>query len=235
MIKLYSFPHSRSHRVSWTLEELGLEYQCRHVALDKGEGQTDAHLARHPDGKVPVIEDGDVCLFESAPICRYLADTYGDGALLPSDPVARAQVDQWLSFIVTELEQPLWNQAKHTFALPEDKRIAAVLPVCAWEFQRALSALERRYNGQEYLVGNTFTLADMFLAHTLSWAVSMKHRLPERTCSATANAITNARRWRKRQKRKKPPQARKPSSRISMLLSNVVSNVVFQDRLPAPR
>ncbi len=179
MITLYSFPHSRSHRVSWTLEELGLEYQCRHVALDKGEGQTDAHLARHPDGKVPVIEDGDVCLFESAPICRYLAGTYGDGELLPGDPVARAQVDQWLSFIVTELEQPLWNQAKHTFALPEDKRIAAVLPVCAWEFQRALSALERRYNGQEYLVGNTFTLADMFLAHTLSWAVSMKHRLPE--------------------------------------------------------
>lgn len=179
MITLYSFPQSRSLRAAWTLEELGLEYQCQHVALDKDEGQTAEHLARHPDGKVPVIEDGDVHLFESAPICRYLAETYGDGTLLPSDPAARAQVDQWLSFIVTEIEQPLWNQAKHKFALPADKRVAAVLPVCAWEFQRALSALERRYNGQEYLVGDSFTLADIFLTHTLSWALSMKHRLPE--------------------------------------------------------
>lgn len=179
MITLYSFPQSRSLRAAWTLEELSLEYQCQHVALDKGEGQTAEHLARHPDGKVPVVEDGDVHLFESAPICRYLAETYGDGTLLPSDPAARAQVDQWLSFIVTEIEQPLWNQAKHKFALPQDKRVPAILPVCAWEFQRALSALERRYNGQEYLVGESFTLADLFLTHTLSWAISMKHRLPE--------------------------------------------------------
>ena len=179
MITLYSFPQSRSLRVSWTLEELGVEYQCQHVALDKGEGQSAAHLARHPDGKVPVIEDGDVHLFESAPICRYLAETYGNGSLLPSDPAGRAQVDQWLSFIVTEIEQPLWNQAKHKFALPEDKRVPAILPVCAWEFQRAISALERRYNGQENLVGNTFTLADLFLTHTLSLAASIKHRLPE--------------------------------------------------------
>lgn len=179
MITLYSFPQSRSLRVSWTLEELGLEYQCQHIALDKGKGQTAEHLARHPDGKVPVIEDGDVHLFESAPICRYLAEKYGDGTLLPNDLAARAQVDQWLSFIVTEIEQPLWNQAKHTFALPEEKRVPAILPVCAWEIQRALGALERRYNGQENLVGDTFTLADLFLAHTLSWAVSMKHRLPE--------------------------------------------------------
>ena len=179
MITLYSFPRSRSLRVAWTLEELGLEYRCQHVALDKGEGQTAEHLARHPDGKVPVIEDGDLTLFESAPICRYLAEQYGDGTLLPRDPAARAQVDQWLSFIVTEIEQPLWNQAKHKFALPTDRRVPAILPVCAWEFQRALSALERRYNGQENLVGNTCTRADLFLTHTLSWAISMKHRLPE--------------------------------------------------------
>lgn len=179
MITLYSFPQSRSLRVAWTLEELGLEYQCQHVALDKGEGQTAEHLARHPDGKVPVLEDGELTLFESAPICRYLAENYANGSLLPTDAASRAQIDQWLSFIVTELEQPLWNQAKHKFALPQDKRVPAILPVCAWEFQRALSALERRYHGQENLVGDTFTLADVFLTHTLSWAVSMKHRLPE--------------------------------------------------------
>lgn len=179
MITNYSFPNSRSLRVTWTLEELGLEYLCQHVALDSGEGQTAEHLARHPDGKVPVIEDGELTLFESAPICRYLAEQYGDGRLLPESAAERAQVDQWLSFIVTEIEQPLWLQAKHKFALPQDQRVPSVLPTAAWEFQRALLALERRYQGQETLVGETFTLADIFLTHTLTWAASMKHRLPE--------------------------------------------------------
>lgn len=179
MITLYSFPHSRSLRAAWTLEELGLDYDCRYVALEKGEGQTPEHLARHPDGKVPVLEDGELTLFESSAICRYLAEQYGDGKLLPTNPAERAQVDQWLSFIVTEIEQPLWTHAKHKFALPEDKRVPTIVPTATWEFQRALGALERRYQGQETLVGNTFTLADIFLTHTLSWAISMKHRLPE--------------------------------------------------------
>ncbi|MGM0832284.1 MAG: glutathione S-transferase family protein [Pseudomonadota bacterium] len=179
MIIHYSFPNSRSVRVAWTLEELGLDYHCQHIALDKGEGQTAEHLARHPDGKVPVMEDGALTLFESAPICRYLAEQYGNGNLLPESAAERAQVDQWLSFIVTEVEQPLWLQAKHKFALPQDKRVPSVLPTAAWEFQRALLALERRYQGQETLVGETFTLADIFLTHTLTWAASMKHRLPE--------------------------------------------------------
>lgn len=179
MITNYSFPNSRSLRVTWTLEELGLEYRCQHVALDRGEGQTAEHLARHPDGKVPVIDDGELTLFESAPICRYLAEQYGDGSLLPESAAERAQVDQWLSFIVTEIEQPLWLQAKHKFALPQDKRVPSVLPTAAWEFQRALLALERRYKGQETLVGETFTLADLFLTHTLTWAASMKHRLSD--------------------------------------------------------
>lgn len=179
MITLYSYPNSRSLRVAWTLEELGQDYRCQYVALAKGEGQSAEHLARHPDGKVPVLEDGELTLFESVPICRYLAEQYGDGSLLPTDTKERALVDQWLSFIVTEIEQPLWLQAKHTFALPQDKRVPAVLPTAAWEFQRALLALERRFHGKEMLVGDTFTLADLFMAQTLSWAASMKHRLPE--------------------------------------------------------
>ncbi|MGY4877820.1 glutathione S-transferase family protein [Vreelandella aquamarina] len=179
MITLYSYPKSRSLRVAWTLEELGLEYRCQHVALEKGEGQSAEHLARHPDGKVPVLEDGELTLFECMPICRYLVEQYGDGSLQPTSVKERAEVDQWLSFIVTEIEQTLWLQAKHTFALPEDKRVPAVMPTAAWEFQRALHALERRFHGQQMLVGDTFTLADLFMAQTLSWAASMKHRLPE--------------------------------------------------------
>ncbi|APE30933.1 glutathione S-transferase [Halomonas aestuarii] len=179
MITLYSFPASRSLRVAWTLEELGLEYECRHVDLGGGEGQTEDFLARHPDGKVPVLMDGELTLFESAAICRYLAERYGTpGELLPADVEARARVDQWLFFIIGELEQALWTQAKHKFALPGEQRVPAVLPTAAWEFQRAIRALERRFDGEGWLVGDHFTLADLLLAHTLGWAVQFKKRLP---------------------------------------------------------
>ncbi|WP_108446139.1 glutathione S-transferase family protein [Halomonas denitrificans] len=179
MITLYGFPKSRSLRVAWALEELGLEYAYRHVDLGRGEGQSEAFLARHPDGKVPVLEDGELTLFESAAICRYLAERYGEsGDLLPADVEGRARVDQWLFFIIGELEQPLWTQAKHKFALPGEQRVPAVLPTAAWEFQRALAALGRRFDGEGWLVGDHFTLADLLLAHTLTWAVQFKMRLP---------------------------------------------------------
>lgn len=179
MIIVYGFPGSRSLRVAWTLEELGLEYVYHAVDMVAGEGQGESHLARHPDGKVPVLEDGDLVLFESLAICRYLVERYGEGSgLLPTSPEARARVDQWLSFAVSELEQPLWTQGKHKFALPREWRVPAVLPTAAWEFQRALAALQRRYQGGGWLVGEAFTLADLFVGHTLSWGARFKNRLP---------------------------------------------------------
>ncbi|MDI5890025.1 glutathione S-transferase family protein [Halomonas rhizosphaerae] len=179
MITLYSFPSSRSLRVAWTLEELGLDYACQHVDLAAGEARQGAHLDRHPDGKVPVLVDGDLTLFESAAICRYLAERYGEpGGLLPASLEDRARVDQWLFFTTGELEQALWTQAKHKFALPRGRRVPAVLPTAAWEFQQALEALARRFEGEGWLVGDHFSLADLLLGHTLSWAVQFKTRLP---------------------------------------------------------
>ena len=179
MITLYSYPNTRSLRVAWTLEELGLEYACQHVDLREGINQSDEHLARHPDGKLPALSDGELTLFESVAICRYLAERYGEGRLLPSDPLLRARVDQWLLFVISELEQPLWTQAKHKFALPQERRVPAILPTAAWEFQRALAALQRVFDGQGWLLGDEFTLADILLGHTLNWAHAFKQPLPE--------------------------------------------------------
>ncbi|MGC3873934.1 glutathione S-transferase family protein [Halomonas sp. GXIMD04776] len=179
MITLYSYPNSRSLRVAWTLEELGLDYTCQYVDLASGEGQGAEYLARHPDGKVPALEDGELTLFESAAICRYLAERYGQGLLIPSDSIQRALLDQWLFFIVSELEQPLWTLGKHKFALPQERRVPAVIPTAAWEFQRALAALQREFDGQGWLVGDEFTIGDILLGHTLSWARGAKQPLPD--------------------------------------------------------
>ncbi|MBZ9558444.1 MULTISPECIES: glutathione S-transferase family protein [unclassified Modicisalibacter] len=178
MLTLHCFANSRSLRAAWTLEELGLDYRCRHVDLAAGAGQREDHLALHPDGKVPVLVDDDLTLFESLAICRYLADRYGAGRLLPEDTAGRAQVDQWLSFTISELEQPLWTLGKHRFALPEARRVPAILPTAEWEFQRALGALARRFDGSDWLVRGTFSLADIFVGHTLSWAQAFQQPLP---------------------------------------------------------
>lgn len=180
MIDVYTYVGSRSLRVVWALEELGVEYQCHALRLDRGEGKTPEHLARHPDGKVPVLVDGELTLFESAAICRYLAARYGaDSGLMPTDVAGQARLDQWLFFLLTELEQPLWNQAKHTFALPEAQRVPAMIPTAAWEYRRALAALMRRFNGDGWLMGERFSLADIFLAQILGWSQKAKHPVPE--------------------------------------------------------
>ena len=81
----------------------------RVVRLDpaKGETRSNEHLARHPLGHVPVLEDGELTIFESVAICLYLADRFPDGKLLPPLASARALAYQWLFFAVTELEPPL--------------------------------------------------------------------------------------------------------------------------------
>ncbi len=178
MITLYGYPRSRSLRIAWTLEELELDYACECVDLASGVGRQEAHLRRHPFGKVPVLVDDGLTLFESTTIARYLAERYQPGRLLPIEVGERARVDQWLSFATTELEQPLWTMAKHRFALPEAQRVPAILPTAQWELEQALKALARRFDGEEWLFGETFSLADVFIGHTLEWARAFEQPLP---------------------------------------------------------
>ena len=88
---------------------------------------------------------------------------------------ARALFNQWVSFVTVELEQPLWTIAKHTFALPENMRVAEMKAVGAKEFSRPLDVLAGALDGNRTtLVGDTFTVVDILAAHTLSWATSAK-------------------------------------------------------------
>jgi glutathione S-transferase len=109
MMKLYGFPPTRSIRVLWTLRELGAEFEFVNVNLMAGEHRGPDFLALNPAGKLPVLVDGDFVLTESVAIVIYLAEKYADKELLPAKLEARAQVNHWLLFTATELEQPLWR------------------------------------------------------------------------------------------------------------------------------
>jgi glutathione S-transferase len=170
-IEIFGPASSRTRRALWTAEECGADYEHRPVALMRGEHLTPEFRALNPNARVPVLRDGDLVLFESAAICRYIARKHPQAGLLP-EPGTRedALVDQWCYWVCTELEQPLWSMGKHRFAIPEQYRIEAMLQTALWEWQRAAPVLADALREREFLVCDRLTVADVLAGHTLAWA-----------------------------------------------------------------
>ena len=109
-------------------------------------------------------------LTESVAIVLYLAEKYPQKNLLPTQSKQRAELNCWLLFTVTELEQPLWRIARHTFLYPEAERLLADTAIARREFQQMAAVLEPRMQTRQFLVGDTVTVGDFVLAYTLDWA-----------------------------------------------------------------
>jgi len=169
-MKLYGFAPTRSIRVLWTLQELGVEFEFVNVNLMTGENRLPEFLAVNPAGKLPALVDGDFVLTESVAIVVYLAEKYADGGLLPAKLEARAQVNRWLLFAATELEQPLWRISRHTALYPKEKRLPAEVPLARQDFRDMAAVMEEHMRGREFLVGERVTVADFVAAYTLDWA-----------------------------------------------------------------
>jgi glutathione S-transferase len=169
-MKLYEFPPTRSIRPRWMLQELQVPFESVWVNLIKGEHRNREFLKLNPAGKVPVLVDGDLVLNESVAIVLYLAEKYPEKGFLPTDAKGRAEVDRWLLFTVTELEQPLWRIAKHTSVLPEARRIPADVVLAREDFRDMVPVIEAHLAGHEFVCGDRVTAADFVLAYTLDWA-----------------------------------------------------------------
>ncbi|MFZ2008300.1 MAG: glutathione S-transferase family protein [Stellaceae bacterium] len=169
-MKLYEFPPTRSIRVRWTLQELGVDFEAVTVNLMAGEHRGPEFLAINPAGKIPVLVDGEMVLTESVAIVVYLADKYPEKRLLPADPRGRAEAMRWLLFTATELEQPLWRMAKHNFIYPEERRLPADIALAREDFAAMAAVAERHMAGREFVSGDRVTVADFVLGYTLDWA-----------------------------------------------------------------
>lgn len=145
----------------WALEELGLPY--RHVPLGGSYGGLNdpAYRAMNPNGLVPTLRDGDLVIWESHAIVRYLSGAYGSGKLFPVDPRARAIADQWTDWTATTF-QPAWislfsllvrTPAPQQDRAAIDKAIAATL--------RCYRIMEERLGQAPYLAGERLTYADI--------------------------------------------------------------------------
>ena len=167
-IILYEYAHSRSARCRWTLLEAGLAF----TSVEDGPGLvgSDRLAPVHPLKKVPAVEIDGRPLFESAAICTAIADLVpGSGLVGPSGSWERALHDQWVSFTLSEMESWIWNTEMNSRVLPPDKRIDAHLEQNGKLFRRGARAMDAAIEGRDYLVGDRFTVTDIFAAFTIQW------------------------------------------------------------------
>ncbi len=155
MIRLYHRPMAgRPVRAAWMLEEAGAPFEVVRLSMD--ETRAPEHRARHPLGRVPVLEDADGALFESAAVCLQVADAFPDAGLIPPPGTReRGLVYQWVLFGMTEMERAFLPLLPGRDSSPEDIAVAkAALREC-------LEVLERALDGRSYLVGDAFSVADV--------------------------------------------------------------------------
>jgi glutathione S-transferase len=157
-MKLYDAPPSGNcQKARMMLSFLGLDYEKVLISLPNGDQKSPEHLARHPLGKVPVLEDGDVTVWDSQAILVYLARKYDKaGTWLPSDPVNQAHVTQWLSFAAKEM----WDGPATARAIPKFKRDGDH-PGAQALARAAFQVLEDHLADRDWLVGAGPTIADI--------------------------------------------------------------------------
>ncbi len=189
-MKVYGLDKSRSFRIIWMFNELGVDYEYVRLAT-KEDLFSDWFLKLNPAGKIPVLVDDKLVLTESAAIITYLGDKYPEKELVPvCDSIQRAYYNQWSFFALTELEQPLWTIAKHQFVFPEKMRVSAVNKSALWEFRQILSILEKGLLGKEWILGDKFSAADILIGHTLHWAINNKIKLKNKTLENYHSRLT---------------------------------------------
>jgi len=171
MYKVIGKLDTRAFRVLWMLEELGLDYE--HV---KAAPRSEEARAHNPAGKVPVLIVEGQALTDSVAIMQFLADRHG-GFTYPCGSVERALQDGFTHFINDELDAVLWTAARHSFVLPEDKRVPEVKDTLKWEFERSIDELARRMGDGPFLMGERMTVPDILAAHCGIWAFGAKFPL----------------------------------------------------------
>ena len=171
MIVVHHLNNSRSQRIVWLLEELGLEYEIAHHARDAVTKLAPPELLEvHPLGKSPVIEDGGVVVAESGAIVDYLIERHGHGALAP----ARSSADwvayvQWLHYAEGSAMLPLMLAL---YAGRLGDAAAPLWPRIQGELTANLSYINTAVTGRSFIVGDSLTGADVQIAFVLEAAAA---------------------------------------------------------------
>lgn len=173
MLTLHFAPNSRAGRIVWLLEELELAYDINKMAFHPQDLKSDAHRARHPLGRVPVLDDGDVRIFESGAIVEYVLARHKNGGLRPAEAAAEfPDYLQWFHYCEGMVMPPVNTIVVQTVLLPPDRRDETALAQAKRLLSKALEPVNAALEGRDYLIGG-FSAADIMLGH----ACFMSNRL----------------------------------------------------------
>ncbi len=169
---IYGSPLSTYVRVArMAAEEKGVSYELREI--DFG---SDDLRALHPFAKIPVMRHGDIVIWETAAIVSYIDDAFDGPPLQPQDALARARMWQWVSAINDYIDQTMireyvlsYVRAQMSGEAPDREAIDAVLP----EVERQLGVIDVALAEHDYLAGDEFSIADLFLAPILTYVSKM--------------------------------------------------------------
>jgi glutathione S-transferase len=167
-MRLYHQPRSRSTRVLWLAEEAGAPVDV--VVIEREQKFTDDYRKMHPLSRSPAyVEDGGA-VFESAALCLHLADLHPEAGLIgPLGSYERALQYQWCFFAMTELEAPLVEIARELWKESGDPDVPRIEDRRT-RFAAGTDVLEATLDGGDYLVGNSFSVADIVVGGVLSFA-----------------------------------------------------------------
>jgi len=162
MLKVWGRTNSINvQKVMWAVAELGLAHERLDAGGAFGGLETDSYSALNPNRRIPVVEDGELALWESNAIVRYLAAKYGTGTLWPEDPGLRSLADRWMDWQITTLQQQLHPIFWGLIRTAEAERDQAAIAAAAAAIQPVWELLDEHLRVRRFVGGPEFTMGDI--------------------------------------------------------------------------
>src|ERR1700730_16041614 len=165
-LRIYGIARTRAFRVLWVAKELGLPYEHIPVEIGEAGARKPEYLAINPNGRLPAINDEGFALWESLAITLYLAKKHSAGRLYPATLQGEAKAWQWSLWSVQEVDRGVNIWSLHAVRLPAEERDGA-------RREEALKVLAAALAGGGYLLGETFTIADLNVAAVIRRAIDI--------------------------------------------------------------
>jgi len=162
MIRIWGRKNSINvQKVMWMVGEIGLEHERIDAGGAFGRNKDPDYLKMNPNGLVPVLQDGDLTLWESNVIVRYLAARYGDVNLWPEDPAVRAETDKWMDWMITTLNPAIFPTFWGLIRTPPAERDMKAIEAARLKSAELLKIFEAHTAHRLFVGGTTLSIGDI--------------------------------------------------------------------------
>ena len=164
MLKIWGRATSSNvQKVLWCCAELGIEFERVDLGGPFGGNNDPEYLALNPNGLVPTVKDGDLVMWESNTVCRYLATTRNGVHLYPADPAARTHVERWMDWQLAMVGAPMGALLFGLVRTRPEQRDQAAIEAARLKALAAWTIVDEALDGRSYLAGLELTLAEIVL------------------------------------------------------------------------